>query len=284
MRRSILRLTLAALLCLTLPGALFAQRGRTRSPRDAAARDWLSDCRNNGDDDRGRFCEERPMGWSARAGGRISVDAGPNGGVTVIGWDRDSVDVRVRLGATAGSDADAEAIARQVRVTREGGTLRADGPRTGHRESWWVSYVIRAPQRSDLDLESVNGPVGVADVSGRIELEVVNGPLSLDNVGGDVRARAQNGPLSIVLTGSRWDGAGLDAETVNGPLTLDVPDGYNARLVTGTRNGPMDLGFPVTVQGNLGAGMRSNLEVTLGNGGPTVRAVTTNGPATLRRR
>ncbi len=284
MRRSPVKPVLIALLCALLPAGLLAQSGRARSPRDALDRDWLRDCRNSGDDDRGRFCEERSMGWRARAGERLDVDAGPNGGVQVIGWDRDSVDVRIRLGATARTDADAEALAREVRVTREGGTLRADGPGTSRRESWWVSYVIRAPRRSDLRLETVNGPVGVADVAGRMELDVVNGPLALDNVGGDVRARAQNGPLSVVLTGARWDGGGLDASTVNGPLTLDVPDGYNAQLVTGTRNGPMNIGFPVTVQGRIGAGSRSHLETTLGSGGPTVRAVTTNGPATIRRR
>jgi hypothetical protein len=284
MRCSHVKPILIALLCTLLPPALAAQSGRSHSPRDAVDRDWLRGCRDNGDDDRGRFCEERTLGWRARAGEQLSVDAGPNGGVTVIGWDRDSVDVRVRLGATARTDADAEALAREVRVTREGGTLRADGPGTGHRDSWWVSYVIRAPRRADLALETVNGPLGVADVSGRMQLDVVNGPLALDNVGGDVHARAQNGPLSVVLTGTRWDGAGLDASTVNGPLTLDVPEGYNAQLVTGTRNGPMHLGFPVTVQGRIGAGSRSHLETTLGGGGPTIRAVTTNGPATIRRR
>jgi hypothetical protein len=283
MRRSNL-VFLAAFLCLALPATLLAQRAGSRSARDAADRDWLADCRDHDDDDRERFCEERPMGWRARGGERLSVDAGPNGGVRVIGWDRDSVDIRVQVAATARSEADAQALAREIRVTREGGVLRADGPATGRRESWWVSYVIRAPRQSDLDLETVNGPLGVADVTGRMELDVINGPLSLDNVGGDVRARARNGPLFVVLTGERWAGTGLDAETVNGPLTVDVPDGYNARLVTGTRNGPMNVGFPVTVQGNIGAGSRRHLEVTLGNGGPEIRAVTTNGPATLRRR
>jgi len=284
MARSTLRWLPVALLVLTLPDLLLAQRGRSRSVRDEAERDWVAECRDHGDDSRERFCEERPMGWAARAGERLDVDAGPNGGVRVIGWDRDSVDVRVRIGATARTEADARAIAQRIQVSRSGSALRADGPDTGRRESWWVSYVIRAPRRMDLDLETVNGPLGVADVAGRMRLDVVNGPLSLDNVGGDVQARAQNGPLRVTLAGSRWDGAGLDAETVNGPLTLDVPDGYNAQLVTGTRNGPMDLGFPVTVQGRLGAGGRRHLETTLGSGGPTIRAVTTNGPATLRRR
>jgi hypothetical protein len=272
------------ILALFLPQLLLAQRGRTRSFRHEAQRDWVAGCRDQADDDRARFCEERAMGWRARAGETLGVDAGPNGGVEVIGWDRDSVDVLIRIGATARTEAAAQAMAREIAVVRIDGSLRADGPATGRRESWWVSYVIRTPRRMDLDLESVNGPVEVADVSGRIALTVVNGPLSLDNVGGDVRARAQNGPLSVVLTGTRWEGAGLDAETVNGPLMLEVPDGYNARLVTGTRNGPMDLGFPLTVQGSIGAGSRRHLETTLGSGGVTIRAVTTNGPATIRRR
>ncbi len=284
MARSPRRWLLVALLCLTLPELLMAQRGRNRSLRDDTDRDWVSECRDRGDDDRARFCEERSLGWRARSGERLDVDAGPNGGVEVIGWDRDSVDVKVRIGVTARTEDGARAIARGIQVERSGGRLNADGPSTGRRESWWVSYVIRAPRRADLVLESVNGPVDVADITGTMQLDVVNGPLSLENVGGEVRARAQNGPLSVVLAGSRWDGAGLDAETVNGPLTLEVPDGYNARLVTGTRNGPMDIGFPVTVQGQIGAGRRQHLETTLGSGGPTIRAVTTNGPATVRRR
>ena len=43
------------------------------------------------------------------------------------------------------------------------------------------------------------------------------------------------------------EGAGLDAETQNGPMVLYVPEGYNAQLETGTTNGPMSIGFPITV-------------------------------------
>jgi hypothetical protein len=107
-----------------------------------------------------------------------------------------------------------------------------------------------------------------------------NGPMVVRRLAGDVRARTQNGPLVVELDGRRWQGAGLDAETSNGPLVLEVPDGYSAQLETGTINGPMIVGFPVTVQGRIG---RSRLHTTLGGGGPPVRAVTTNGPATIRR-
>ena len=114
-----------------------------------------------------------------------------------------------------------------------------------------------------------------------MDLRARNGPVSLHGVSGDVTARVQNGPLSVRLSGTRWDGKGLDAEAVNGPVDLAIPERYNARLETGTVNGPMDLTFPLTVrvQGRLSQRIQS----TLGDGGAPVRVVTTNGPLTIRR-
>jgi DUF4097 and DUF4098 domain-containing protein YvlB len=158
--------------------------------------------------------------------------------------------------------------------------IGADGPSTERRESWSVSYLVHVPRSSDLSGETHNGPIGVHGVRGRMELRAENGPLSLDDVGGDVRGRTQNGPLTVRLTGTRWVGEGLDAETTNGPVTIEIPDDYSARLETGTVNGPMRVDFPITVQGRL----NRRIETTLGSGGATIRAVTTNGPMVLRRR
>lgn len=233
-------------------------------------------------DSRGKHCEERVIGWRAAGGQALAVDAGPNGGVTVSGWDRDSVHVIVRIQARAGSDEEARELAGRIRVNREAGDLSAEGPDSRRYASWSVSYEIYAPTRTDLRLSTVNGPLAVEDMVSRMTLEVQNGPLSLQHVGGDVRARAQNGPLHVELMGSRWEGAGLDASTQNGPIVLEVPENYNAELETGTVNGPMDVGFPVTVQGRFG-GRNRRLTTRLGEGGPMIRAVTTNGPAVIRR-
>ena len=281
MRRNLI---LAATLALTLPMALDAQR-RSRRDSDRDRGDFMDNCRRNdwGDRDRARFCEERTMGWRSSAGQTLTVDASPNGGVSVTGWDRDSVHVRVKIQATAGDEAEARELAGQLRVVNENGNLRVDGPSSRRYASWAVSFEIYAPRRVDLDLSTQNGPLAVEDVTGRLRLEAQNGPLALDGVSGDVRARAQNGPLHVTLAGTRWEGTGLDAETQNGPLDLVVPDGYNAQLETGTINGPLDIGFPITVQGRIGMGSRRRLTTTLGSGGTLVRAVTTNGPASLRR-
>jgi DUF4097 and DUF4098 domain-containing protein YvlB len=136
------------------------------------------------------------------------------------------------------------------------------------------------PRRQDLALTAVNGPLGVDQVSGRMHLDAENGPISLDRVSGDVHARGENGPLEIRLEGARWDGAGLDAETENGPVDLRLPPQYSAHLVTSTENGPLDIDFPITVQGHFNP---KRVELDLGGGGPTIRAVTTNGPVSVKK-
>jgi hypothetical protein len=51
-------------------------------------------------------------------------------------------------------------------------------------------------------------------------------------------------------------------------------------LDAGTVNGGLDLGFPITVQGTVGR----RLTTQLGAGGATIRASTTNGGVSVRRR
>src|SRR5262245_36525432 len=245
--------------------------------------DWLDRCRNDyGNNDRERSCTVRVSGF--RPGrGAISVSPGTNGGVKVMGWDRDSVSVHARIQAQAETVADARDLARGVQVSRSGNTLTADGPETGRRESWSVEFVLYVPRRTDLSVDTHNGPVSVTSVFGTLDLQTVNGPLSLTDVNGDVRARTSNGPLRVEVTGTRWEGQGLDAETSNGPVTLIIPDNYSAQLETGTTNGPINTDFELTVNINGSGRMSRKLSATLGRGGAPIRAVTTNGPLTLRR-
>ena len=124
-------------------------------------------------------------------------------------------------------------------------------------------------------------PPEASGVAGRLSLRAVNGPIELDDVAGDVRARAENGPLDIRLSGLRWTGVRLDAETENGPVDLSLPAQYAAHLETSTVNGPMEIDFPITLQGRIDP---RRLAMDIGGGGPPVRAVTTNGPVHVSRR
>lgn len=253
------------------------------APSAAAAQDtdddWLERCRrNHRDSDREVHCEVRESRLAAR--GALTVDGAANGGVSVEAWDRNEVLVRARVQAVADTEARAREIAGQVRVETGGATLRAEGPRTGRREWWAVSYRVFAPRRTDLTLTTNNGPVSVEGVEGTMRLRTTNGPINLRSVAGHVHGRATNGPVNVTLDGDRWRGAGLDVEATNGPVSVEIPRGYAAHLETGTTNGPMQIDFPVTVQGRIGR----RISTDLNGGGPTIRAVTTNGPVTIRER
>jgi hypothetical protein len=263
------RATSVAWAMLVLAPGVSGQEGWTRAADDR--------CRDGGRDDRDRVCETRTR--SLTSTGALDVDGGPNGGIEVIGWDGAEVEVTARVQAHARGEGRARELLDEVRLEARDGRLSASGPDTRRGEGWNVSWEIRVPHRQDLTLDATNGGLSVADVSGRMDLRTTNGGLHLEDLGGEVRGRTTNGGVNVRLTGARWDGSGLDVQTTNGGIDLRVPEGYSAELVTGTRNGGLDLDFPITVQGRLGR----SLETTLGSGGPTVRAVTTNGGVRIRR-
>lgn len=240
--------------------------------------DWLDQCRDNNrrDNDRVVYCELRDVAMSAPSGA-LTVDGRQNGGISVRGEDRRDVRVEARIQVWGSSESRARDLASQIRISSEGGSVRADGP--GGSDSWSVSYDIVAPRRSDLSLRAKNGGIRVSDVSGRMTLSTENGGIKLDGAGGDVRGETVNGGLDIKLAGERWQGAGLDVVTQNGGVRMSLPSSYAARLETGTVNGHVSIDFPITVQGQIGRQISSDIN----GGGPTVRAVTTNGGVRITR-
>jgi hypothetical protein len=245
--------------------------------------EWLQDCRHDGwgDRSRQRHCEVRELSMKAPREA-LTVDPGSNGGVEVIGWDADTIGITARIQAQARSQADADDIARQIKIEASGARIRATGPGSlGRSQHWSVMFIVYVPRRTDLTIATDNGPLMVSDVTGTMDLSTENGPLALEGVAGNVRAHADNGPLTVRLSGTRWDGTGLDAETVNGPAHLRIPENYNAKIDFGTVNGPMDVDFPITV--TLSGRIRDRISTTLGAGGAPIRVVTTNGPMMVRR-
>ena len=262
--------------------AAIAFAGLLWSPVEAqqSVQDWLDRCEEQNDRRSATvtYCDVKEHGFAA-TGRPIAVDGRENGGIAVIGWDVDSVLVIAKIQTRAGSGAAARELARDIRLITAGGTIRADGPPMRGRDSWSVSFEIYVPDRSDLSLETHNGPIAVREVSGSIEMRAHNGPIALRGVSGDVRGRTTNGPVDVVLVGRRWQGRGLDMETSNGPIQLTIPDGYSAQLETGTTNGPMRVNFPITIQGRV----TGRIATQLGSGGAPIRVITTNGPVVIRR-
>lgn len=261
-----MKLTLAALILAGLP--VLAQEPRMRC--DDSSR-WARD--------EVPFCEIRE--FNVAATGRISVDAGTNGGITVNGWSRGNMLVRAKVQTSAPTEGEARARAAQINVQTAGGQIRADAPDFGGRNRGYaVSFEIFIPERTDMILKAHNGGIAIDGVDGRIEFSTTNGGVSLKRLAGDVKGHTTNGGLSIELAGNRWAGAGLDAATTNGGVKLSVPENYSARLETGTTNGGLQVDIPLTVRGEIGR----RLAVDIGGGGAPIRAMTTNGGVKIARK
>lgn len=224
--------------------------------------------------DKGRYCETRQL--TLPATGAVAVDAGHNGGVRVLGADRSDIDLEVRIQVWNRSEDKAREMAQQIEILTGSSRITADGPGD---DGWSVSYRLRVPRQTDLELVAHNGGISIAEVTGQLRAETHNGGLSLTALAGDVQAETTNGGVKVELAGDSWEGRGLDVETHNGGVEVSIPEGYSAELETGTVNGRVEIDFPVTVQGKIGR----TIETTLGDGGAPIRVRTKNGGVTISR-
>ena len=262
----------AFIVMLTMVTALsaFANNDEDKDKSMACRDDWHSDRLLS-------HCEIKEQ--TLPAAGAISVDGRQNGGVSVKGWDRNEILARARIQTAAPTQAEADALAQQITIQTAGAKIFANGPENRRDYYWSVSYEVFVPRRSDLSLTAHNGGISISDVQGRLEFTAVNGGVALRRVGGTVHGGTTNGGLSIELTGDRWEGEEMDVKTTNGGISMSLPENYSAHLETGTVNGNLSIDFPVTVQGRI----TRELAVNLGSGGPTIRAMTTNGGVRVKR-
>lgn len=212
------------------------------------------------------------------ATGRIEVDGGKNGGISVRGENRSDVLVRACVRAWADTEAEAKNLVDTTRVETSP-VIRAVSATESSKTS--VSFEIIVPIQTSLNLKAHNGGIGIKSVEGNIEFSTVNGGVSLSEVAGDVKGRTTNGGVKVALSGPTWRGGGLDVETTNGGVKLVLPTNYAANVETGTVNGGFKSDFPelqVKKDENDRYYQRNkNISASINGGGALIRVKTTNG-------
>ena len=212
---------------------------------------------------------------------KLAIDAGKNGGVRIVGWERPEIHIKACVQAFGRDQSEARARTAAVQIETTGGILRAVSTANGGDEyGFGVSYDIRVPINTDLTIKANNGGINLASIHGTIEFDLNNGGAILDKIVGSVRGRTVNGGLTVKLSGERWEGEGVDISTTNGGVLIEVPDGYAARLETiSSRNSfRIDQSFARPRED------KSKFDLNSGAGGAIVKAVTVNGQVTIRRR
>jgi hypothetical protein len=214
--------------------------------------------------------------------GQITV-SGKNGGIEVIGEDRQNIALEARVVAQESSTEEARSLLKEIKILTDG-SIRAEGPSSGlisglFGKSWYVNFRLHVPRHLAAQLHSENGGIDISNIDGEISADTTNGGLTLRDLGGKVHATTVNGGLNVTLNGAQWHGEGLFAKSTNGGVTVNAPDHYSAHLIAATVNGGISIAFPITIQGSI----RNRIDTQIGQGGPTIQVETTNGGVTIDR-
>ncbi len=211
------------------------------------------------------------------------------------GWDRNEYSIKTGK-AVPDDDPNASITLGQISTTKANGRITINGPAG---VDWAANLIVMVPRLSTLDLETRNGPLSLGDLAGNIQVNASNGPIHLENVGGSVQATTNNGPISVkggsgdqrltasngpihvALSGSRWDGPGLEVSTRNGPLTISIPDGYGSGVqAQASGRAPINCTSPACAGATRS--LSSPVVIRLGSGEPVVRVSTSNGPLSIQ--
>ena len=239
----------------------------------------------------------------------LRLHVGENSGLWVQASDRRDFSIRACKAASSPEYLD------RISVSFADGRFAASGP---DKREWMVYLLVSAPRDAALDLEASSGPLSVRGTSGSVEARTINGPLSFHETSGTIRARAENGPISlkgcsgdvqaeavngpisvsgsggdlrlttrngpisVELVGNRWEGAGLVAKAVNGPLSLQIPEDYRSGTVV-----EMSGSSPVSCRARACAQGRKTWDedsrrIEFGDSTPVVRLSTINGPVSIK--
>lgn len=111
-----------------------------------------------------------------------------------------------------------------------------------------VKIVARVPRNANLELSTVNdGVIIVSNINGKLVLENVNGPITATNINGSVIAESVNDNINVSFSGINKDQA-MSLSSVNGDLTLGIPEGTGAELHIDSAEGEIVSDFEVDVQ------------------------------------
>ena len=152
-----------------------------------------------------------------------------------------------------------------------------------------VSYWIKVPRNTDIQLRSLDSYVMLENLEGDIELSMVSGSMFLQDLDGELEVNLVNGP--ILAENVRGE---LRTNTISGSTQVRFQDTKSARL--NTTNGKITLELPVTAAVDLEASTltgelkidprlkaetfsnKRNFESKINGGGPPVKIHSLRGP------
>ncbi|MCX8109076.1 MAG: DUF4097 domain-containing protein [Verrucomicrobiae bacterium] len=207
--------------------------------------------------------------------------ANVNGRIDVTAWDR--TEASLMIFKRANEKADFEKVRIDIVAKPERLSIEARYPQSGlswfRRNSALVDFELKVPRGVSLKrISSVNGSVRLQGVQGSVNASTVNGELAATGLAGDASLSTVNGSIEAEFE----DFANVktvNVETVNGSVSVTIPNNANATVTATTVNGRISAAEPL--RSNIQKSRRGKLEGVLGNGTSKVNVSTVNGAVSI---
>jgi len=234
-----------------------------------------------------------------------------NGYIRVIGTDGEQIEIQAHRVVKSDSEERGSEYRDQFvpDVSRSGEVLEIETLRPGklkwtklHVESASMDYEIRMPRHLQCNAQTVNGDAEFSEITGGVWGESTNG---------DIEARSEMGLLNGLVARTtngeiRAEVAGIGSESqlaaVNGGVRLKIRESLSGPIEAETVNGsltielPPEAGFELSALVAVGGSIRSDwgvvsekrivgksLHTTVNGGGPEIKLNTVNGSIKIRK-
>ena len=158
-----------------------------------------------------------------------------------------------------------------------------------------VKIIARIPLKADLELSTTNdGEIVVRNITGTLQLENTNGPITASNISGSVIAESVNKDIDISF--AKIDSStAMSFSSVNGNLTLGLPDKAGVQLHIDSARGEIVSDFEVDVQpskpviqrdnnrGGVEVKVESVIVANVNGGGSIIKLKTLNGDIHIKK-
>jgi hypothetical protein len=141
-----------------------------------------------------------------------------------------------------------------------------------------VEYLIRVPKGVAFEASTVNGGITVEGLTAAVDVETVNGGIQIATTGG-ARAETVNGGIRASVGSTSQD---LSFETVNGSISVSLPEDASVDVRAETLSGSISSDFPLNIP-KVRPGQQKTASGRIGSGGHELRLETVNGSIGLHR-
>lgn len=206
------------------------------------------------------------------AQGRVTVDT-YKGSVRVTTWEKNEVDVSVRIEGDSllGGDQDAvDAADVEFQGSSTLVAMRSNDNRWKRHSAIWesaplVHYTIRMPRQASLRIKDYKSLLIISGLSSELDLETYKGQIEVKAHNGGARIKNYKSEARVEFAALP---SAVTLETYKGDYELRVPRGAAFDLVSRLgRRGTLDSSFPLTRPSSRNS---SEFTASVNGGGPPV--------------